>query len=494
MDFATVLVAVLVLVWACFHLLRSGPRGWRGKLPPGPYPFPIIGNAHKLGKNPHQSLANLSKTYGPLMSLQLGSVYTVVASSPEIAKEILLTNDRVFSGRPIPSAVKIENHHKISVAYLPVGDKWRKLRKICREQMFSSQQLDASHGLRQEKLQKLRDYVRGCCTRGRVVNIADAAFVTSLNLITATLFSVDFTNFDSDVTQELKECLQGAGKIAAAPNLADFFPVLEKLDPQGLKKEAEFYLGKLLSIIGDTMNQRLESRRGASEKKSDMLEALLDMSTEYELSFEEMQHLLADLLFAGTETASITVEWTMTELLMNPEKMSRATNELRRVVGEKNRVEESDISRLPYLQAVIKETFRYHPAAPLLVPHKAEDEAKINGYTIPKNAQILVNVWAMGRDASIWENPNMYEPERFLDNSLDFKGQDFELIPFGSGRRICPGLPLADRMVHLMVASLVNDFDWKFEAEENIDLTEKFGLALHKAVPLRAIPMFVDTT
>lgn len=154
MDFV-ILVPVLVFVWGFFQLLRR-----REKLPPGPYQFPIIGNAFQIGKNPHQSLAKLSKTYGPLMSLQLGSIYTVVVSSPEIAKEILQTNDRVFSGRHIPIAIHSCNHHKFSVAFLPVGDRWRKLRKICREQMFSSHQLDASDGLRQEKLQKLREYVQ----------------------------------------------------------------------------------------------------------------------------------------------------------------------------------------------------------------------------------------------------------------------------------------------------------------------------------------------
>ncbi|KAL8479704.1 hypothetical protein ACS0TY_026580 [Phlomoides rotata] len=193
-----------------------------------------------------------------------------------------------------------------------------------------------------------------------------------------------------------------------------------------------------------------------------------------------------------THTTTSTVEWAITELILNPAKMANAKNELRSVIGENEQVVESDISRLPYMQVVIKETLRLHPASPLLVPHKADSEVEINGYTIPKNTQIFVNVWAMGRDSSIWRNPTSFEPERFFNSEIDYKGQHFELLPFGSGRRICPGMPLADRMLPLMVASLIHNFDWKLEAgvkPEDVDTTDKFGIALRKAVPLMAIPL-----
>lgn len=183
----------------------------------------------------------------------------------------------------------------------------------------------------------------------------------------------------------------------------------------------------------------------------------------------------------------------MTELIRNPKEMAKVRNELRTVIGQNGeQVEESDISRLPYLQAVLKETLRLHPAGPLLVPHKAEADTEIDGYTVPKNAQILVNVWAIGRDSSKWPNPDSFEPQRFLGSKVDVKGQDFELIPFGSGRRICPGMPLAHRMVHLVVAMLVHNFDWKLERgiePQDVDMKEKFEFSLKKAVPLKAVPL-----
>ncbi|KAL3850911.1 hypothetical protein ACJIZ3_012793 [Penstemon smallii] len=495
MAFITVFLVLFCLV--CAWLSNSRIRK-SGKLPPGPYSFPIIGNILQLGQYPHQSLAKLSKTYGPLMSLHLGSIYTVVVSSPEAAKEILQKHDLAFSSRIITAAGQAHDHHKISMVFLPVGSQWSKLRKICREQLFSTHRLVASQGLRQDKLRKLRDHVQECCVSGRVVNIGEVSFITTVNLMSVTLFSVDFTDFGSDTTQEWKETIEALIDIVGCPNSADFFPVLKRFDPQGIKKEADFYFGKFLSMFEDIINQRLESRRTSlphhhSPKKNDLLQVLLDISegSDYELSSNDIKHLLLDLFVAGTDTSASTVELTMTELLLNPEKMSKAKDELKNVIGDNNQIEEADISRLPYLQAVIKEILRYQPVGPLLVPHKSEHDVEINGYTIPKNTQVLINVWAMGRDANLWLNPNSFEPERFLDNKVDFKGRDFELIPFGSGRRMCPGLPLANRMLHMMVASLIHNFDWKLEPETKTkdgNTTVKFGTAHNKAVPLKALP------
>ncbi|KZV13905.1 ripening-related P-450 enzyme-like, partial [Dorcoceras hygrometricum] len=157
---------------------------------------------------------------------------------------------------------------------------------------------------------------------------------------------------------------------------------------------------------------------------------------------------------------------------------------------------ESDIPRLPYLRAIVKETFRLHPAAPLLLPHKCEQDVEINGYVIPRNAQILINAWAIGRDSSTWSDPELFTPERFIAKETDFKGQHFELIPFGAGRRICPGIPLASRMVHLMVATLVHNFDWELDGgrkPEQVDMDERFGITMQKSIPLKAVPIKLQT-
>lgn len=182
----------------------------------------------------------------------------------------------------------------------------------------------------------------------------------------------------------------------------------------------------------------------------------------------------------------------MAEVLRNPEVLLKARAELEQIVGKGNPVEESDIPRLTYLQAIVKETFRLHPVAPLLLPRKAEADAEIGGFIIPKNAQILVNVWAIGRDPSEWDDPNSFMPERFLGSEVDVRGRNFELTPFGAGRRICPGLPLAMRILHVMLGSLINCFDWKLvdgNGPEDINMEDKFGISLVMAQPLRAIPI-----
>jgi len=184
------------------------------------------------------------------------------------------------------------------------------------------------------------------------------------------------------------------------------------------------------------------------------------------------------------------VEWAMTELLQNPVSMSKVCDELARVIGSRKNIEESQIGQLPYLQAVVKETFRLHPPVPFLIPRQGEVATKVIDYTIPKGARLLINIWAMGRDANVWPEPDKFMPERFLEKMVDLKGGDFNLIPFGAGRRICPGMPLAIRMVHLVLGSLLNQFKWRLpvEVERNgVDMAEKFGVTLIKAVPLCAI-------
>lgn len=175
----------------------------------------------------------------------------------------------------------------------------------------------------------------------------------------------------------------------------------------------------------------------------------------------------------------------MAELINNPHAMSKAKAELEQVIGKCNPIEESDIAKLPYLQAIIKETLRLHPSAPLLLPRKALIDVEIHGYTIPKGAQVLINEWAMGRNPNIWDNPNSFSPERFLGSEINFKGQNFQLTPFGGGRRICPGLPLAIRMLHMMLGSLINVFDWKLE-----NGVKKGDMVMDQ--PLRAIPVRIN--
>ncbi|KAK4434394.1 cytochrome [Sesamum alatum] len=298
MDFLLFFFLACALSWTCFHVLKStlGPRR-RANFPPGPPPLPIIGNILQLGENPHQLLAKLAKTYGPLMHLKFGSLDTIVVSSPELAKQVLQTHDQVLSSRPHPEVTAAYGHNKVSVGWLPAVGRWRVLRKICKDHMFSFQRLDSSQGLRREKLRKLVDYVQECCDSCRVLDIADAAFTTSLNLTSASLFSVDFAQAGSDSSHDFKGIVRGLMQLLGKPNLADYFPLLKPIDPQGLKRKAASHVGKLFRIFNEIIDQRLNSESRAYtnyEPKNDILEELLDISrrNESELNRNDILHLL----------------------------------------------------------------------------------------------------------------------------------------------------------------------------------------------------------
>ncbi|KAJ9564021.1 hypothetical protein OSB04_009181 [Centaurea solstitialis] len=491
-------ISSFIFLYVLTTKLIRWKSGSIARLPPGPYPFPIIGNIFELGKNPHISLTSLSRTYGGLMSLKFGSTITVVVSSPEFAKEILLKHDLSFSSRWVPDTGRAANHHLFSVAWLPVGDQWRRLRKLSKEHLFSMQQLDAGQLLRREKIRELVDYVHECAMTRKPINIGGVAFTTAFNVLSNFIFSTDMARHDSLESQEFKDVVSSIAEVFGKPNLVDFFPLLKPFDPQGLLREATVYIEKLMAILDRIIEQRVQASAKSFARvasMNDVLDLLLDLSrkNESEFSRNDMLHLLLDLFAAATDTTTSTLEWAMAELVHNPEKMAKARSELKEVAGKDNTIiMESDIAGLPYLEAVVKETFRLHPPLPFLLPHKALSDVEIGGFVVPKDAQILCNVWAIGRDPTVWSNPHEFMPERFLDVDIDYSGQDFELIPFGSGRRICPGLPLAHRMLHLMLASLIQKFDWELEGKmrpEDMDMTERFGLTLHKNVPLIAIPI-----
>ncbi|KAK3431729.1 hypothetical protein EUGRSUZ_E03685 [Eucalyptus grandis] len=448
-----VLILCLYLLWGLFQALslvaNRGQRARPSNLPPGPRPLPIIGNLLELGDLPHRSLAKLARTYGPIIKLELGFVTTVVVSSPMLAKEILQTHDAVFSNRTVPNSITAHDHDKLGLPWLPVSPLFRNLKKVYNLHIFSSKKLDLNQHLRSKKVQELVAFVRKCADAGEAVNIGEAAFRTSLNAI----------------------------------------------DPHGSKRHLEALIQKLFDFFDGVIQRRLQLRtEKGCVRCNDVLDYLLDLIEDKNetLDISLVKHLFLDTITGGSETTSSTLEWAMTELLRNPEKLSRTQAELHQVIGKGKTIEEVDISRLPYLEAVLKETFRLHPIAPLLLPRKSGEDFPIGGFTIPKGAQVYINVFAIGRDPSTWDDPDKFVPDRFLGSDIDFRGQNLELVPFGGGRRICPGLPLAARMLRLMLGSLINIFNWKLEdgvIPENMNMEEKFGLAVQKAQSLKAVPI-----
>ncbi|KAK4339114.1 hypothetical protein RND71_040576 [Anisodus tanguticus] len=470
MELPILLILFISFIW---FIIKPYVQSKSRKLPPGPTGLPIIGSLLKLGSKPNQSLAELAKIYGPLMTLKLGSLTTIVVSSADVAKEILHKHDETFSARVVPDAVAAQPNPEATLAWVNGDHLWKKKRRFLSTQMFTNQRLDLLQELRHQKAEQLVSHIRTQCVNGLAIDIGRVAFATTLNLISNTIFSIDMVDPEFKTAHEFKELVWTIMEDAGVPNLSDYFPVLKWLDLQGVRRRIRPAYLKLHEIFEQLIEERVQGRAAGMKKKGDFLDVLLDQCEDDGSGF------------------AITTEWAMTELLRKPEELNKVRQEIIEHIGTERPVKESDIDNLPYLQAVVKEAMRLHPAVSLLLPHKAQNDIEVLGFTVPKDSQVFVNAWAIGRDPKSWVRPLEFLPERFIESSVDYKGRDFEFIPFGAGRRICPGMPLAIRMVNLILASIIQPFSWKLPdgmAPEKLDMEEQFGVSLRKATPLVAIP------
>ncbi|XP_060206325.1 probable (S)-N-methylcoclaurine 3'-hydroxylase isozyme 2 [Lycium barbarum] len=428
-------------------------------LPPGPRPWPVIGNILQIGKKPHISMAEFAKIHGPLISVRLGTQLVVVASSPDSATEVLKTQDRLLSARSVAKVatheISIIDQHSI-VFSNDLSHHWKFLRAFCRTHLFSSKAVESQVALREKKVSEMIESLRS--RKGDTVKISEILFGTVLNTLGNLYFSKDLCDLDYEGnTSGIKNVIRKIVELGAMPNISDFYPIFDALDIQGLRKQTKIFENQLFNIWSDFVKEKKQAiNHGSSSKIQDFLDVMIDSG----FSDLKINMLLAELIAAGSDTTTSTVEWAMAELLRNKDAMYKLQAELRSKIGANDIITESSISELPYLAACVKETLRIHPPTPFLIPRRAPETCKIMNYTIPKNSRLLVNVWAIGRDSKTWEDPLSFRPERFLDSNVDFRGQDFEFIPFGVGRRICPGLPFARQIVHLILASLAHYFEW----------------------------------
>lgn len=372
------------------------------------------------------------------------------------------------------------------------------LRRILTTELFSSRAIDLFLPARKQQVHGLLIDLYSASQTKTPVNLAESTFIASANLVSNLICSKSLFDKTKKEGRELKEMAREALEVVGEPNIADLIPVLKVFDPQGLKRRLMKTAKKFDEFFDKLIDERLEERRKGvkinDNGRMDMLDVFLDYRSQKkddelkEFSRVDIKGMLADMFIAGTDTTSSTVEWGMTEILKNSAIHTKLTTELDQVVGRHRLVEESDIPNLPYLQSTVKELFRVHPAVPLLIPRRNDQDCHISGFHIPKHTILLVNVWGMGQDPNIWADPMEFRPERFEGSDIDVKGQDFELLPFGSGRRVCVGMPLGHRMVHYTLASLLQAFEWEVEREMVEDVREKVGITLQKKRSLVGIP------
>ncbi|KAK1265210.1 Flavonoid 3'-monooxygenase [Acorus gramineus] len=489
METTLLIVVSTLFISTLLYILISTTSHRRCRLPPGPKGWPILGNLPQLGPKPHQTLATLAKIHGPILHLRLGHVHVVVASSPSAAASFLKTHDANFADRPPNSGGTHVAYNCQDLVFAPYGPRWRMLRKLCSLHLFSTKALDEFRQVREEEVLNMVRSLHGSRVNSHAVNVGKILNMCATNALSRALMGRRVFGEAEAAAEEFKEMVVELMVVAGEFNVGDFVWGLGWLDPQGvvgrMKKLHRRFDGFLDGIIK-------EHSMDGSDRKRDLLSVLIGLKErgegEERLNDVDIKALLLNMFSAGTDTSSSTVEWALAELILHPDILKKAQQELDSVVGRSRLVSESDMAHLPYFHAIVKETFRLHPSTPLSIPHMASDDCHVDDYFIPKGTTLLVNVWAITHDPNVWPNPLEFDPTRFMQNGpaghMDVKGNDFELIPFGAGRRICAGMGLGLRMVQLMMATLVHGFDWAVDGK--VDMEEAYGITLQRAVPLTA--------
>ncbi|XP_042029234.1 cytochrome P450 71AU50-like [Salvia splendens] len=458
------------------------------KLPPGPKGLPIIGHFHLLGKNPIQDLYHLARKHGPIMYTQFGFTPTIVVSSPSAAELFLKTHDHIFSNRSHHEFSYLIAYEQRNIIFGRYGPYWRNMRKLCTVQLLSGLKIRQFEPMRKAEVGSMVDSLREAA---EAIDLSAKIMSVNGGMTCLMVFGRKFEETDLD-DRGFKGLLSEAMAAAAAFNLCDYYPYLRWLDPQGSVRRI-----KKLSVVFDRFLEGIIDEHAEKKERShDFVDTIMAIHDSGEAGFEfdrrHVKAVLLDMLLAGMDTSATATEWTMAELIKHPKAMKKLQKELEEVVGLNQRVDESHLPDLKYLDCVIKESMRLHPVSPLLA-HEAMEDCEVDGYHIPNKSRVLVNVFAIGRDPDAWEDPENFDPERFLRSNVDLLGRDFQLIPFGSGRRGCPGLQLGLTVVCLMVAQLVHCFDWELAdgtAPEDLDMSYNFALVMSRATHLKVIPTY----
>ncbi|KQJ98344.1 indole-2-monooxygenase [Brachypodium distachyon] len=508
----------LLLCFLSFLLLRyyhKQPDQGRRRLPPSPPGrFPIIGHLHLVSpESPHVSLAELSKKHaGPdgLLLLDLGQARTLVVSSPRGAEAVLRAHDHAFASRPPSAVADVLFSGASDVAFAPYGERWRQARRLVTTHLLSAGKVRALAGARGEEVALVLAKVRAAAGSGQAVDLSELLGAYANDAVCR---AVSGKSFREERRNELFwELIAGNAAVLAGFGMQDFFPGLARVRllrrlllarTIGLKKRWHELLDKIIddhaAKLSSSSSRKQHERHDEEQEdqERDFVDVLLSLQHEYNLTRDNIKGILIDMFAAGTDTSYIVMEFVMAELMRKPHAMAKLQAEVRgQTPKDQHTVKEEDLSGMAYLKAVVKETLRLHPPVPLLLPRVAISSCDdVNGYAVPAGTHVVVNTWVLGRDAQSWgENAEEFKPERFMldgGSEVDYKGRDFQFLPFGAGRRICPGLGFGMASVETMLANLVYCFNWELPRgirEEDIDMADVFGLTMRRKEKLLLVP------
>ncbi|XP_054807119.1 cytochrome P450 78A5-like [Prosopis cineraria] len=480
--------SLTLLAFSLNYLLVPGGFAWRNydhcKSPNnkfrGPTGWPILGILPQMGSRAHRNLAAMASSLNAkrLMSFSLGTTPVIISSHPETAREILYSVS--FSDRPTKQSARLLMFER-AIGFASAGTYWRHLRKIAGS-MFSPRGISGIEILRQHVADEMAMRVEKEMEDKKVVEVRGILQKGSLSNILETVFGSSLGDHEK---KELGTMVEEGYDLIAEFNWEDFFP-LKFLDVKGLKRRCQKLAAKVSGLIGQIVKHRKADQNQNHDQNNDLLSTLLCLPVEERLDDADMVAVLWEMIFRGTDTVAILLEWIMTRMVLHQDIQLKARQEIDTCVGENGHVRESDIPNLPYLQAIVKESLRLHPPGPLLSwARLAVNDVHVDKMFVPAGTTAMVNMWAITHDSEIWEDPWAFKPERFIKEDVSIMGSDLRLAPFGAGRRVCPGRALALATVHLWLARLLHNFIWVPTSSQPVELSECLRLSLEKTNPLR---------
>ncbi|KAI3763173.1 hypothetical protein L1987_53624 [Smallanthus sonchifolius] len=479
------IIISLFITFKWFSSTSNAPKN----RPPSPRKLLVIGNLLQLGSNPHRSLQTLTKEHGPLVLIQLGSVPVLVVSSAEAAREILKTHDVIFASRPKLTIPDTLTYGSKDIAFSPYGEYWRQVRSIAVLQLLSTKRVQSFRHVREQETHVMIDIIGKSC--GSVIDLGELVNSLTNNVICRVALGRTYEGV------KFNDLLVRFTYLLGCFSIGNYIPWLSWVDRlSGLEARTKKVAEEFDEFLEGVLEEHISKKRmvNGDDKGQDLVDILLDVQTKNTTNFvldrDVIKAAIMDLFAAGTDTTSTAIEWAISELIRHPRVMKKLQKEIGEIGHGKPKITENDLEKMTYLKAVLKETLRLHTPLPLLISRESTQYVKLMGYDISAGTQVIINAWAIGRDPSRWEEHENFRPERFLNSSIDYKGLNFEFIPFGAGRRGCPAIQFGIVVNELALANLVYKYDLALPEEVNqveLDMSEITGLTLHRKSPLLVV-------
>ncbi|CAJ1944220.1 unnamed protein product [Sphenostylis stenocarpa] len=452
---------------------------------PGPSGFPVVGLLPAFtGSLTHRVLAKLAHTFDakPLMAFSVGFTRFIISSHPDTAKEILSSS--AFADRPIKESAYELLFHR-AMGFAPYGEYWRNLRRISATHMFSPKRIAASGQFRAQVGAQMVKDIMGLMWRDDEVEVRKVLHFGSLNNVMMSVFGKSYVFGEGGDGCELEELVSEGYELLGVFNWSDHFPLLGRLDLQGVRKRCRSLVDRVNVFVGKIILEHREKRAAEDQDKArdidssgDFVEVLLDLEKENRLQHSDMVAVLWEMIFRGTDTVAILLEWILARMVLHPEIQGKAQSEIESVVGSGRSVSDEDLPNLPYVRGIVKETLRMHPPGPLLSWARLSiHDTQIGNHFVPAGTTAMVNMWGITHDKQVWSDPEDFKPERFVKEEVQIMGSDLRLAPFGAGRRVCPGKALGLATVELWLAIFLQNLKW-MPCDSGVDLSECLKLSM----------------